>query len=256
MCVYFIGAGPGDPELLTCKGYRHIETADYIIYAGSLVNPAIFGHHKADCRLYDSASMTLQEVLALMREGVDKGLKVIRLHTGDPSLYGAIQEQMDILKSWGIPYEVVPGVSSYSASAAALKREFTLPGVSQSLILTRLSGRTSVPELEELELLASHQTSMAIFLSVGMMDTVVEKLATHYSMDTPIAVIYRASWPDQQIVRGQLATIAAQVKEAGIRKTAQILVGPFLEKELEVGYEYSKLYDPSFTHEYRKAKDE
>lgn len=255
MCVYFVGAGPGDPELLTRKGYRLIAEADCIIYAGSLVNPDIYSHHKASCQLHDSASMTLEEVLAVMRDMVGQGLSVVRLHTGDPALYGAIQEQMDTLSLWDIAYEVVPGISSYSAAAAALQREFTLPGVSQSLILTRLAGRTPVPELEQLELLASHQTSMAIFLSVGMMDKVVAQLSTHYPMDTPIAVIYRASWPDQKIVKGQLSTIANQVKEAGIRKTAQILVGPFLDRQLEEGYDYSKLYDPTFSHEYRKAKD-
>ncbi len=255
MKVYFVGAGPGDPELLTRKGYRLIENADCIIYAGSLVNPDIYAHHKEACRLYDSASMTLDEVLTVIQEVVREGLTVVRLHTGDPALYGAIQEQMDTLDTWNIPYEVIPGISSYTAAASALKREFTLPGVSQSLILTRMAGRTPVPELEQLELLASHQTSMAIFLSVGMMDQVVDKLATHYPLETPIAVIYRASWPDQKIVQGHLSTIAEKVKAAGIRKTAQILVGPFLEKELKDGYDYSKLYDPTFSHEYRKAKD-
>jgi precorrin-4/cobalt-precorrin-4 C11-methyltransferase len=247
--VYMIGAGPGDPELLTIKGKRLIDQADIIIYAGSLVNPQVLADRKADAQVYDSAGMTLDEVIEVMKNGVDAGKKVVRVHTGDPSIYGAIREQMDRLEELDIPYEVVPGVSSFVASAAALKKEFTLPDVSQTVICTRLEGRTPVPETEKLEDLAAHRASMAIFLSVGMIDTVQEKLLMHYPPETPVAIVQRATWPDQQIVTGTVSTIADMVKNAGITKTAQILVGDFLGDR----YELSKLYDPGFSHEYRKA---
>ncbi|MGI6110291.1 MAG: precorrin-4 C(11)-methyltransferase, partial [Eubacteriaceae bacterium] len=192
--VYMIGAGPGDPELLTIKGKRLIDQADIIIYAGSLVNPQVLADRKADAQVYDSAGMTLDEVIEVMKNGVDAGKKVVRVHTGDPSIYGAIREQMDRLEELDIPYEVVPGVSSFVASAAALKKEFTLPDVSQTVICTRLEGRTPVPETEKLEDLAAHRASMAIFLSVGMIDTVQEKLLMHYPPETPVAIVQRATW--------------------------------------------------------------
>jgi precorrin-4/cobalt-precorrin-4 C11-methyltransferase len=194
--------------------------------------------------------MTLDEVIEVMLEGLEADKTVVRLHTGDPSIYGAIKEQIDRLASHGIDVDITPGVSSFVASAAALKKEFTLPSVSQTVICTRLEGRTPVPEAEALEKLASHQASMAIFLSVQMIDNVVERLAHHYAITTPIAVVQRATWPDQKIVTGTLEDIARKVKEAGISKTAQILVGDFLDTD----YELSKLYDPGFTHEYRTAK--
>ncbi len=249
--VYFIGAGPGDPELLTIKGKRIIGESDVIIYAGSLVPKTVIAGHKQGAEVLNSAGMNLDEVLEVMRTAVSKGKQVARVHTGDPSIYGAVREQIDALEKSDIAYEVVPGVSSFVASAAALGMEFTLPEVSQTVILTRMAGRTPVPEKESLQSLAAHRASMAIFLSVGMIQEVVEKLTTQYSEKTPVAVVQRVSWPDQKIVRGTLADIAEKVKTAGITKTAQILVGDFLGDD----YALSKLYDKSFSHEYRKAKE-
>jgi len=247
--VYFIGAGPGDPELMTLKGKRLVETADILIYAGSLVNKEVLQWRKEEAEVHNSASMTLEDVLEVMYRGIREEKVVVRVHTGDPSIYGAIREQIDALAKVEIEAEVVPGVSSFVASAAALNMEFTLPNVSQTVICTRLEGRTPVPEKESLEKLASHRASMAIFLSVQMIDNVVERLTKHYPVTTPIAVVQRATWEDQKIVRGTLENIAEKVKEADIRKTAQILVGDFLGSE----YELSKLYDKSFSHEYRTA---
>lgn len=247
--IYLIGAGPGDPELITVKGLRLVKEADIIIYAGSLVNPKVLDQHKEGAEIFNSAFMTLDEVIDVMKRGTEEEKKVIRVHTGDPSIYGAIREQMDRLEEMDIPYEVVPGVSSFVASAAALKKEFTLPDVSQTVICTRLEGRTPVPEKENLESLASHRASMAIFLSVQMIDNVVERLKKHYPASTPIAVVQRATWEDQKIVEGTLENIAEKVKAAEITKTAQILVGDFLGDK----YSLSKLYDPGFSHEYRKA---
>lgn len=247
--VYFVGAGPGDPELITVKGKKSLETADIIIYAGSLVNPELLTYAKKETEIYNSASMTLEEVLEVMVKGYEDNKKIVRLHTGDPSIYGAIREQMDALDEKNIDYEVIPGVSSFVASAASIKKEFTLPSVSQTVILTRVEGRTKVPKLEQLDKLAAHQTSMAIFLSVQMIDKVVDQLLSHYSPETKIAVIQKASWPDEKIVMGTLTTIAEDVKKADITKTAQILVGDFLGDQ----YELSKLYDKTFSHEYRKA---
>lgn len=247
--VIFVGAGPGDPELMTIKGRKAILGGDVIIYAGSLVNSAVLDGCKEEAKVYDSAGMHLHEVLDVMYEAVEGGKQVVRVHTGDPSIYGAIQEQMDALARRGISYQVIPGVSSFCGAAASIKREFTLPAVSQTVILTRLEGRTPVPEKESLASLASHRASMAIFLSVGMMDRVVRELSVHYPLTTPIAVIQRATWEDEKIVIGTLETIATEVKEAGIRKTAQILVGDFIECK----YAASKLYDQQFSHGYRKA---
>jgi precorrin-4/cobalt-precorrin-4 C11-methyltransferase len=250
--VYFIGAGPGDPELITVKGQRVVKEADIIIYAGSLVNKAIIDCRRADAEVHNSASMTLEEVIEVMERGIDQGKLVARVHTGDPSIYGAIREQMDILDEKGISYEVIPGVSSFVGSAAAIKKEFTLPGITQTVILTRMEGRTDVPEKEHLEKLAQHRASMCIFLSVHMIADVVKKLAVHYPMTTPIAVVQKATWEDQKIVMGTLADIGDKVREAGINKTAQIMVGDFLGNT----YEKSKLYDKDFSHEFRSAKNE
>lgn len=247
--VYFIGAGPGDPELITVKGQRLVKEADVIIYAGSLVPRQVIECHKEGAEIYNSASMTLEEVIDVTVKAVKAGKKVARVHTGDPAIFGAHREQMDMLDEHGIEYEVVPGVSSFLASAAAVKKEFTLPSISQTVICTRLEGRTPVPEKESLESLASHRASMAIFLSVHMIGDVVKRLATHYPMTTPIAVVQRATWEDQKIVLGTLETIENKVKEANITKTAQILVGDFLGDE----YEKSLLYDKHFTHEFRKG---
>ncbi|MFT9493680.1 precorrin-4 C(11)-methyltransferase [Anaerosolibacter sp.] len=250
--VYFIGAGPGDPELITVKGQRIVKEADIIIYAGSLVNKAIIDCRREDAEVHNSASMTLEEVIEVMERGIAQGKLVARVHTGDPSIYGAIREQMDILDEKRITYEVIPGVSSFVGSAAAIKKEFTLPGITQTVILTRMEGRTDVPEKENLEKLAQHRASMCIFLSVHMIDDVVKKLAVHYPMTTPIAVVQKATWEDQKIVLGTLADIGDKVREAGINKTAQIMVGDFLGDT----YEKSKLYDKDFSHEFRSAKNE
>lgn len=247
--VYFIGAGPGDPDLITVKGKKIVETSDVIIYAGSLVNPAIIACAREDAVIFNSASMTLEEVLAEMEKAVAQGKKVARVHTGDPSIYGAIREQMDALEKMGISFEVVPGVSSFTAAAAAIQKEFTLPGVSQTIICTRLEGRTPVPEGEALEKLASHQASMAIFLSVQDIQNVVERLTVHYPKTTPVAIVEKATWPEQQVILGTLEDIAGKVKEAGISKTAQILVGNFLGDQ----YELSLLYDKHFTHMFREG---
>lgn len=248
--VIFIGAGPGDPDLITVKGLKVIQQADVIIYAGSLVNPEVLAQRKPDAAVYDSASMTLDEVIEVMKGAVSTGRTVARVHTGDPSIYGAIREQIDQLDALNIPNWVIPGVSSFVASASVLRREFTLPEVTQTVICTRMEGRTPVPERESLESLASHQASMAIFLSVHMIGDVVERLKVHYPGDTPVAVVEKATWPDQRYVVATLDTIAERVQEMGIRKTAQILVGRFLGDD----YALSKLYDPGFTHEYRAAK--
>lgn len=247
--IHFIGAGPGDPELITVKGKSRLEEADIIIYAGSLVNRELLEYAKKDCRIYDSAGMTLDEVIAVMTEGADEGKNIVRLHTGDPSIYGAIREQMDALDRAGLQYDVVPGVSSFFAAAAALKKEYTLPGVTQTVILTRMEGRTEVPAAESIEALASHQATMVIFLSVHKIADLVEKLRTGYPARTPAAVVHKASWKDQKIVRGTLENIAERVEQEGIRKTALVVVGDFLGDE----YELSRLYDRNFSHEFRSA---
>lgn len=251
MKVNFVGAGPGDVELITLKGRDLLVAADIVIYAGSLVSKEHLDFVKEGAEIHNSASMTLEEVIEVMERGIRENKRVVRLHTGDPTIYGAIREQMDELDKLGIEYEVIPGVSSFTAACSAIKKEFTLPDVSQTIILTRIKGRTPVPEEEDLEELARHRASMAIFLSVQAIDRVVEALARGYgSYDVPVAVVYKASWKDQDIVMGTLGDIEEKVKERGITKTAQILVGEFIEGD----YERSKLYDPSFTHEYRTAK--
>lgn len=247
--VYFVGAGAGDPELLTVKGKRLIDSADVVIYAGSLVNPEVLKDIKEGCVVYDSAGMNLGEVLDVMKTAESEGKTTVRVHTGDSSIYGAIREQIDALDRMNIPHEVVPGVSSFLAAAAAMQKEYTLPGVSQTVILTRMEGRTPVPERESIEELAKHRATMVMFLSVGMIDELVKKLCTSYPETTPSAVVYRASWPDQKIIYGTLADIADKVRNAGIRKTALVTVGDFLGSE----YELSKLYDMTFTHEYRQG---
>jgi precorrin-4/cobalt-precorrin-4 C11-methyltransferase len=248
--VYFIGAGPGAKDLITIRGAKIIEEADVLIYAGSLVNKEVLEYNKKNAKVYNSAEMNLEEVLEVERNAVKENKIVARIHTGDPSLYGAIQEQMDALKDENIEFEVIPGVSSFTAAAAAIKREFTLPGITQTVICTRLEGRTEVPEKEKLEDLAKHRASMAIFLSVGMIDEVVKRLTVHYDVKTPVAVVKRATWSDEEIIYCKLENLAEKVKQHKITKTAQILVGDFIHTE----YEKSKLYDKKFSHEYRKAE--
>ncbi|WP_297570644.1 precorrin-4 C(11)-methyltransferase [uncultured Anaerovibrio sp.] len=245
--VYIVGAGPGDPELITVKGRRLLEEADVIIYAGSLVPKALLGYANEKCEIYNSATMSLPEVLAVIEKSVGE---VVRLHTGDPSLYGAIQEQMDALREKGIDYEVVPGVSSFLATAAALKQEYTLPGVTQTVIITRNEGRTAVPNRESLRSLAAHKATMCIFLSISMLDEVVaELIAGGYEPDTPIAIVQRASWPEQRIFRATLSTICEEIKGKGVDRTSMIVVSHVLGSD----YELSRLYAPEFSHGFRKA---
>ncbi len=251
--VHFVGAGPGAPDLITLRGAELLKGADVVIYAGSLVNPALLGLAKEGCRIYNSAEMTLEQVLDVMKDAQGRGLDLVRLHTGDPCLYGAIREQMDELDRLGIPWDDTPGVSSFCGAAAALGAEFTLPGVSQTVIITRMAGRTPVPEGESLEKLASHGASMAIFLSAGMQKEVQAALLKGgaYTEDTPAAIVYKATWPEEKIVRCTVGDLAAAGDAAGIWKTAIILVGGFLGQS----YERSKLYDPAFTTGFRQGAD-
>ena len=248
--VYFVGAGSGAADLITVRGARLLEQADAIIYAGSLVNPDLLCYAQPNAEVYNSASMTLEEIVAVMVEAEAVGKMCVRLHTGDPSLYGAHREQMDLLDDAGIAYEVVPGVSSFCGAAAALKAEYTLPGVSQSVIITRMEGRTPVPAGEKLRLLASHGCTMVLFLSTGLLDAAQkELLAGGYEPDTPAAIVYKATWPDEQVFRCTVGTLAQTAREAGIKNTALVTIGGFLGDE----YDRSKLYDPAFTHLFRKG---
>jgi len=247
--VYFIGAGPGDVDLITVKGRKILEKADVVIYAGSLVSKEHLDFCKESVEMHNSASMTLEDVIDVMKKAAGENKMVVRLHTGDPSMYGAIKEQMDELNKFDIKYEVVPGVSSCFAAAAAIKREFTLPGVTQTLILTRVEGRTPVPAGEDLEKLAGTGSSMAIFLSISMIEKVVEKLRRGYGKNVPIAIVERATWEDERVILGTLDDIAEKVKEANITKCAQILVGDFIDTE----YDKSLLYDKTFTHMFREG---
>ena len=251
--VHFVGAGPGAPDLITLRGAELLKKTDAVIYAGSLVNPALLGLTKEGCAVYNSAEMTLEQVLDVMKDARERGLDLVRLHTGDPCLYGAVREQMDALDALGIPWDDTPGVSSFCGAAAALGAEYTLPGVSQTVIVTRMAGRTPVPEGEALEKLASHGASMAIFLSAGMQDKVQAALLAGgaYTENTPAAIVYKATWPEEKIVRCTVGTLAAAGDAAGIWKTAIILVGGFLGRS----YERSKLYDPGFTTEFRRGTD-
>lgn len=248
--VHFVGAGPGDPELITVKGQRLLRQADLIIFTGSLVPRALLEGLKAEIR--DSADMNLEEVMTLMVDAYHRGKHIVRLHTGDPSIYGAINEQIALLRRDNIPFAVVPGVSSATASAAALKTELTLPEISQTVIITRRGGRTPVPDGEKLSSLASHQATMMIFLSVGMIEEVVAELRSGgYPADTPVAIVEKVSWPEERQLRGTLASIAAQVKDARITKTAIIAVGKVLGEGPPPAL--SKLYDSTFSHGYRRG---
>jgi precorrin-4/cobalt-precorrin-4 C11-methyltransferase len=249
--VHFVGAGPGDPDLITVKGRNLLSTADVVIYAGSLVNPALLEITPPHCEIHNSASMTLAEVIAVMHRAVGENKQVVRLHTGDPSIYGAIQEQIDELNRLGIQWAVIPGVSSFLAAAAALGQEYTLPGISQTVIITRMEGRTPVPDREKIRSLAEHQATMCIFLSVHMFGDLVRELtAGGYSLDTPVAVVEKASWPEQRMFRGTLGTIAGQLSDGGVSRTAMIIVGKVLGGE----FEPSRLYAPEFGHMFREAK--
>ncbi len=248
--IHFVGAGPGDPELITVKGQRFLREAEVIIYTGSLVPKALLEGLSAE--LHNSAGLNLDEVLEIMIPAWQAGKRVVRLHTGDPAIYGAINEQIARLNEQEIPYKVIPGVSSATASAAALATELTLPEVSQTVIITRRAGRTPVPEKEDLASLASHQATMLILLSVGMIDKVVEDLTKGgYDQETPVAVVEKVSWPEERLLRGTLATIGEQVKEAGITMTAIIAVGKVLAEAPPPAL--SKLYDKHFSHGFREG---
>ncbi|MEG0291153.1 MAG: precorrin-4 C(11)-methyltransferase [Anaerovoracaceae bacterium] len=249
--INFVGAGAGAADLITVRGQKLLMEADIIIYAGSLVNPAHLEIAKEGCEIFDSASMTLENVIEVMKRGEAEGKMTVRLHTGDPSIFGAIREQMDILEKLGFEYEVTPGVSSFCGAAAALKAEYTLPNVSQSVIITRMAGRTPVPERESIRSFAAHQATMAIFLSTGMLEELSKELiAGGYDKDTKAAIVYKATWPEEKVFRGTIETLPGIAKENNITKTALILVGNFLGND----YERSLLYDPAFTHEFRKAE--
>ncbi|MGM0216205.1 cobalt-precorrin-4 methyltransferase [Enterococcus sp. AZ109] len=251
--VHFVGAGPGDPELITLKGYQLLQTAGTVIYAGSLVNPELLNYCSKECEIFNSATMNLTEIIDEMERGVQVGKEVVRLQTGDFSIYGSIREQVEELKKREIEFTCTPGVSSFLGAASSLGVEYTVPEVSQSVIITRMAGRTPVPTKESLRSLAQHQTSMVIFLSVqGIKEVVRELLAGGYQPETPAAVVYKATWPEEKKIVSTLEKIADEITAANITKTALIMVGDFLGDE----FYYSKLYDASFPHEYRDAKQD
>ncbi len=248
--IHFVGAGCGAPDLITVRGARLLSEADVVIYAGSLVNPELLKYCKEGCEVHDSAYMTLEQVIDVMKKAESEGKTTVRLHTGDPSIYGAIREQFDALDPLGISYDVCPGVSAFSGAAASLKAEYTLPNVSQTVMITRMEGRTPVPEKEKIRSLAQHQTTMCLFLSTGLLEGLqAELIAGGFSPDTPAAIVYKASWPEEKIVRCRLSEIAQKATENHITKTALIVVGYFLGDT----YDRSKLYDPGFTTEFREA---
>lgn len=249
MKVVFVGAGPGDPDLLTVKARKLLENCHVCVYAGSLVSPEVVDLVPEGCELHDSAAMTLEQIEAVFLRGQQRDVDVVRLHTGDPSIYGAIREQMNVLDRLGIEYYVVPGVSSFQAAAAALKTELTAPEISQTVILSRTSGRTPMPAKQELEHLARTESTLCLFLSVHKLAQVAEELAHFYGEDCPVGVIFRASWPDEKVIQGTLADISPKVEAARITKTAMIIVGQALSRDLPV----SKLYHRHFSHGYRDA---
>lgn len=249
--VHFVGAGSGAPDLITMRGYKLLSEADIVIYAGSLVNDELLTYTKGKCKIYNSAKMNLQEVIEVIQNNKDK--EVVRLHTGDPSIFGAIREQMDELERIGIPFDICPGVSSMFGAAAALKAEYTLPGISQTVIITRMEGRTPVPDKERISLLATHQATMVIFLSTALLEELkAELIKGGYKEETPCAIVYKATWKDEKVIRGFVKDLPNMAKEHGITKTALILVGEFLGND----YELSKLYDPTFTTEFREGTQE
>lgn len=249
--IKFVGAGSGAPDLITVRGMKLLQEADVIIYAGSLVNPQLLEYKKEDCQVYNSAYMTLEEVLEVMYRAEEKGLLTVRLHTGDPCLYGAIREQMDELDKKGIEYDSTPGVSSFCGAASALNLEYTLPDVSQSVIITRMAGRTPVPEKEEIASLAAHQATMVVFLSTGMLEKLSERLIEGgYTADTPAAIVYKATWEDEKTVVCTVGTLAESARENNITKTALMIIGDVVSHS---HYSRSELYNPAFTTEFRKA---
>ena len=249
--IHFVGAGSGAPDLITLRGKKYLEEADVIIYAGSLVNPQLLDYAKEDCKIYNSAKMTLEEVLEVMLEAEKEGLTTVRLHTGDPCLYGAIREQMDVLEEKNISFDSCPGVSSFCGAASALNLEYTLPDVSQSVVITRMAGRTPVPEKESIESFAAHHATMVIFLSTGMLEELSERLiAGGYTADTPAAIVYKATWEDEKTCVCTVGTLAETARKNQITKTALMIVGDVVEHS---HYQRSELYNPEFTTEFRKG---
>ena len=249
--VHFVGAGSGAADLITVRGARLLGEADVVIYAGSLVNPEILGYVKPECAIYNSAEMTLEQVVDVIGAAEAEGKTTVRLHTGDSSIYGAVREQFDALEKLGIEYDVCPGVSAFCGAAAALKAEYTLPDVSQSVIITRTAGRTAVPERESIRSFAAHQATMVLFLSTGLTEKLqAELLEGGYAPDTPAAVVYKATWPEEKIFRCTVDTLHSTVTENGLTKTALIIVGGCLG----AGYGRSKLYDPAYSTEFREAE--
>lgn len=250
--VHFVGAGPGAPDLITLRGAELLRMADVVIYAGSLVNPALLGLCGENCAIYNSAEMTLEQVLDAVRRAEAEGKTTVRLHTGDPCLYGAIREQMDQLAAENIAYDVTPGVSSFCGAAAAVEGEYTLPGVSQTVIITRMAGRTPVPERESIASLAAHGSTMVIFLSAGLLDGLQTALLQGaYTPDTPAALVYKATWPEERVAYCRLGELAETGRRENMRKTTLVLVGDFLQPS----YERSRLYAPDFSTEYRRATE-
>ena len=251
--VHFVGAGPGAVDLITMKGHKLLCEADVIIYAGSLVNPELINCAKKGCHIHNSANMTLEEVIETIKKAEAENKMTVRLHTGDPSIYGAIRERIDMLKKLNIEFDVVPGVSSFCGAAAAITAEYTLPDVSQTVIITRMEGRTPVPERENIKSLAVHKSSMVLFLSSGLTEELSRELIEGgYEPETPVTVVYKATWPDEKIFNCTIETLPQTMKINNINKTALILVGNFLGEH----YDRSQLYNPAFTHEFRKAKNE
>ncbi len=249
--VHFVGAGPGAPDLITVRGKQYLEEADVIIYAGSLVNPQLLEYSKDVCTIYNSAKMTLEEVISVMEKAEAEGKTTVRLHTGDPCIYGAIREQMDILDEKGITYDSCPGVSSFCGAASALNLEYTLPDISQSVIITRMEGRTPVPEKESIQSFAAHNATMVVFLSTGMLDELSRRLIEGgYRPDTPAAIVYKATWDDEKKLICTVDTLAETAKKNHITKTALMIIGDAVKG---ARYERSKLYDPEFTTEFREA---
>lgn len=251
--VHFVGAGPGAPDLITVRGKKYLEEADVIIYAGSLVNPQLLAYAKESCQIYNSAKMTLEEVIDVMEKAEGEGKTTVRLHTGDPCIYGAIREQMDILDEKGIAYDSCPGVSAFCGAAGALNLEYTLPDISQSVIITRMEGRTPVPSKESIQSFAAHHATMVVFLSTGMLEELSKRLIEGgYSADTPAAIVYKATWPDEKKFICTVGTLAQTAAENSITKTALMIIGDAVQA---AHYDRSKLYDPAFTTMFRQGTD-